>query len=320
MSIGTSLADESAGANAATTAFGHRVADAVSAADLDRTSANASALSRWEARRHLSVRLAITLVAIGVFAALVECISAAAALGGLLPYAAASTVFIASIIGYVPYHIACRGAWIETMGVLCERFDVSYRRTPRDRSQFKPFYTLNLFSPSGLTDLVDCFQGTRRSTSFEFCQAAGAGYDRRSERFVRVNLLRISTPRRRYATTVVLHKGTRLNNDQCPPGLRPVGLEDPRFNNEFAVYGSDQVEAREILTPVFMERLFSLAAAFDAGKLRCAFCGSDFLVALDVRQRPSGPMRLTDPAFMEAAARKLQSMLAMVDFFAEASV
>jgi hypothetical protein len=35
----------------------------------------------------------------------------------------------------------------------------------------------------------------------------------------------------------------------------PVRLEDPRFEKYFIVYGSDQVEARYILTPALMERI-----------------------------------------------------------------
>lgn len=41
-----------------------------------------------------------------------------------------------------------------------------------------------------------------------------------------------------------------------------VKLEDPRFNSQFSVYSSDQVEARYILTPSMMERLVNLKSKF----------------------------------------------------------
>jgi len=60
-----------------------------------------------------------------------------------------------------------------------------------------------------------------------------------------------------------------------------VRLEDPRFEKAFEVYSPDQIEARYLLTPAFMERLLSLkarvncslCAAFDQGQLWLAIDG-----------------------------------------------
>lgn len=60
-----------------------------------------------------------------------------------------------------------------------------------------------------------------------------------------------------------------------------VRLEDPRFENAFEVYSPDQIEARYLLTPAFMERLLALkarvdcplCAAFDQGQLWLAIDG-----------------------------------------------
>lgn len=60
-------------------------------------------------------------------------------------------------------------------------------------------------------------------------------------------------------------------------GLEQIRLEDPEFEKMFDVYGSDQVEARYILTPGMMERLKDirrrhggLEAVFDGGKIHLA--------------------------------------------------
>lgn len=53
--------------------------------------------------------------------------------------------------------------------------------------------------------------------------------------------------------------------------LDAVQLEDPRFEDRFEVYSSDQVEARYLLTPAFMERMLSVADAFDKARLRACF-------------------------------------------------
>lgn len=60
-----------------------------------------------------------------------------------------------------------------------------------------------------------------------------------------------------------------------------VRLEDPRFESAFDVYSPDQIEARYLLTPAFMERLLALkarvdcplCAAFDQGQLWLAIDG-----------------------------------------------
>jgi hypothetical protein len=59
-----------------------------------------------------------------------------------------------------------------------------------------------------------------------------------------------------------------------------VRLEDPVFEKAFEVYGSDQVEARFLLTPDFMERLVGLERTFQGKQLRCAFAGGEMLLAV----------------------------------------
>ena len=52
-----------------------------------------------------------------------------------------------------------------------------------------------------------------------------------------------------------------------------VKLEGPVFEKAFEVYSTDQVEARFILTPDFMERLIGLERTFKGRQVRCAFSG-----------------------------------------------
>lgn len=60
-----------------------------------------------------------------------------------------------------------------------------------------------------------------------------------------------------------------------------VRLEDPVFEKAFEVYATDQVEARFILTPDFMERLVGLERAFGGRQVRCAFSGGEMLLACE---------------------------------------
>jgi len=63
--------------------------------------------------------------------------------------------------------------------------------------------------------------------------------------------------------------------------LERVGLEDPKFEKAFEVWGNDQVEARYLLHPVMMEHLLGLETGLKGKKLRCAFENGDVLVAVE---------------------------------------
>ncbi len=54
-------------------------------------------------------------------------------------------------------------------------------------------------------------------------------------------------------------------------GMQRARLEDPVFENHFQVYTDDQIGARTILTPKFMEQLFALSIRFDFDDFHCSF-------------------------------------------------
>lgn len=60
-----------------------------------------------------------------------------------------------------------------------------------------------------------------------------------------------------------------------------VKLEDPVFEKAFEVYSTDQIEARFILTPDFMERLLGLERAFKGRQVRCAFSGGEMFLCCE---------------------------------------
>lgn len=62
-----------------------------------------------------------------------------------------------------------------------------------------------------------------------------------------------------------------------------VQLEDPVFEKEFETYSSDQVEARYLLTPTFMERLLSLSGIFD-GTSECSFFDNKLLIKIETEK------------------------------------
>jgi hypothetical protein len=98
--------------------------------------------------------------------------------------------------------------------------------------------------------------------------------------------------------------------------LQRVGLEDPKFERDFEVYGSDEVEARELVHPVFMERLLALETKFDGKRIRCGFQGGDLLIAVEGRNRfePGSMFQpLADPARVRAVINDIAEILRLID-------
>lgn len=85
------------------------------------------------------------------------------------------------------------------------------------------------------------------------------------------------------AHTLVMSDATWLGNKLVGLSKRGerVTLEDPRFERAYEVYSEDQVEARFLLNPTFMERLTELANRLgSARQLVMAFNGHDLMLAL----------------------------------------
>lgn len=67
-------------------------------------------------------------------------------------------------------------------------------------------------------------------------------------------------------------------------GLTRVKLEDVIFEKIFEVYSNDQIEARYLLTTVFMERLLGLRELYQGKKIEVGFFNNKILIAIDTRQ------------------------------------
>ena len=66
--------------------------------------------------------------------------------------------------------------------------------------------------------------------------------------------------------TVLSRKGNSYSRKR---GLERVTLEDPEFNNLYEIFSDNQVEARYILTPSFMQRLKNIEDVFQAEDIHC---------------------------------------------------
>jgi hypothetical protein len=92
----------------------------------------------------------------------------------------------------------------------------------------------------------------------------------------RGQLLRVGVPFQFLGATVV------LRDVSLPPRkeLKRARLVDPKFEDVFEVYTTDQVEARYLLPPDFMERLLAFEALLHGKQAQAGFAGGEMLISM----------------------------------------
>lgn len=102
--------------------------------------------------------------------------------------------------------------------------------------------------------------------------------------------------------TILLKDGGTLGNfftGEDFKGLKRVQLEDPRFEERFQVFSSDQVEARFVLTTAFMERLLALAelrSKNEGGTVQCVFENNRLVISIPSKNNLFEPGKISETA------------------------
>jgi hypothetical protein len=72
--------------------------------------------------------------------------------------------------------------------------------------------------------------------------------------------------------------------DECEIGgvsLARADMVDPRFEDRFTIWTSDQTEARYLVHPEYVERLVAIEEAFSGQNIRALFHGGELLIVLE---------------------------------------
>lgn len=100
--------------------------------------------------------------------------------------------------------------------------------------------------------------------------------------------------------------------------MQKVKLEDVGFDKQFSVYTKDQVEARYLLTPTFMERLKHLETSFGTRGIKCSFFDDCIMFAIsskkDLFELGSLYKSLKSKKSVEEFYNEIQSVQNMIDY------
>ncbi len=168
---------------------------------------------------------------------------------------------------------------------IAEVFGLRYSEKPTSPARFESFRSHGLVPNHDRRAFEDHFSGSAHGADFELYEAELKQKRRSKNRTYYVTvfqgvLIRINFPRTVEGVTLVTRDKGIFNafegwaSKTFGKGgrkLERIGLVDPTFEKLFEVYGTDQVMARYLLTPSFMERLLDLERLLKGKNVRCVF-------------------------------------------------
>jgi len=172
-------------------------------------------------------------------------------------------------------------------------FGMSYALNPGQPQDIHTFRSLGLVPGWDRAKYEDRLTGSRNETPFEFFEAHLEEKRTTTDSKGRTRTTWV-TVFRGQCLVVKFHKKfngvTKVYRDMGMMNwlgklgqgkAQKVKLEDPVFEKAFEVYSTDQIEARFILTPDFMERLLGLERTFKGKQVRCAFSGGEMFLCCE---------------------------------------
>jgi hypothetical protein len=165
----------------------------------------------------------------------------------------------------------------------------------------------------------DFISGEINGTDMQLCEAklerkVKTDKGHRWDTVFRGSLITLDFHRDFLGTTLVL-RDAGVFNAKKKNGMKRIGLGEPQFEKIFEAYGTDQVEGRYLLTPVFMEKLVALEESVEGDKIRFAFHGGRLWVAVEHLNRfetRSLRQSLTDSSRVQNVIDEIDAILSII--------
>lgn len=164
----------------------------------------------------------------------------------------------------------------------------------------------------------DIFNGSFKDVKFEIVEARyTVGYGKNRRTIFDGVIVKLDMNKSFNGNTVIIPDS--IMHISPSSRLRHTVLEDPVFEKKFDVFTDDEVEARYLITPSFMERLKNMKTAFFADQVRCAFYRNKILIALNTNRDLFSLCSLTEPIASEQQYfqlyEEITSILKLIDHF-----
>lgn len=171
------------------------------------------------------------------------------------------------------------------VGSICNYVNMTFNPEGFTPMDLKIFRALKLLPRADRENFEDQITGAAHGANFKLHEAhleqrnnsdSGSNYST----VFRGILMTLDFPMTFTGTTLVLRQN-KIFNFKRKGNLKRVGLADPVFEKAFEAFGSDQVEARYLLTPTFMQRLLDLESIFSGKNLKAAFQNGQLMIVIE---------------------------------------
>ena len=222
----------------------------------------------------------------------------------------------------------------EIMPVVCSCFDgITWQQGYADTTEEtlenldKVIFDSRLIEESNKIELDDKFLGCHNDVKYEitegkFSIVEGCGKSRREYTVFDGVIVKLEMNKNFTGNTIIDERGFSqilkyIDFDKSD--LTKTTMEDIEFNKKYNVYTDDEVEARYLITPSFMQRLKNMKVAFSADKVRCAFYKEYLLIGLftskDLFSICSLFEPIDDPKQFFTMYEEIVSIIKLIDHF-----
>ena len=204
---------------------------------------------------------------------------------------------------------------------IARKLGFSYRGKMERPHYYDQFRALKLLPNHNRESWEDEVKGAYNGHDFVFCEARlkykSSGKSSSTRTVFHGQLLIIDYPKSFLGSTIVLRDMGPLNALMKPgKAYSRVGLASAIFEKAFEAWSTDQVEARDLLDPIVLERFQELERLFGGKKLRAAFDGGEILIAIETGDRLNiGTMfkALKGPGRVESILAEFDAIFGLID-------
>lgn len=171
--------------------------------------------------------------------------------------------------------------------------DCTFSQRAAPGPEFELAKTFEALPSYDTSSFEDDWRGTIGAMPFslyecELQEWRGSGKNRRLETVFDGVIIAIGFARQFLGTTLVERDGNHMTlfglRDSFSAGgvkLELVKMVDPRFERDFTIWSTDQVEARYLVHPEYVERLIGIENGFSGKKIRALFHAGNLIIILE---------------------------------------
>ena len=230
--------------------------------------------------------------------------------------------------GYRPITAAKKAIKVGINSAIAAAYGVTYAHEVVAGREFEAARSYGLVPGFDRSTFEDRWFGALEGHGFDLYEAhleerRGSGKNRHWVTVFRGPVIRMGFGRTFHSTTLLERAGKHRKWMGLGGASEHVSFDDhrldrvdqvhPAFGDVFALYSDDQVEARVLVHPTYVEHLLKLESAFEARELRALFTGGEVIIVVEANN-------LFESGGMDAAADRENASRAARQFGALAGL